>query len=47
MKHDGRFIGVDALRRLILGHIQAASRLATGRMFNSLEELRVLKSYNI
>ena len=47
MKHDGRFIGVDVLRRLILGHIQAANRLATGCMFNSLEELRVLKSYNI
>jgi len=47
MKHDGRFIGVDALHRLILGHIQAASRLATDCMFNSLEELRVLKNYNI
>ncbi|XP_062028531.1 uncharacterized protein LOC133744441 [Rosa rugosa] len=40
MRHDDGTIVVDAARQLIMGHLKASSKLASGCMSNSLTELR-------
>ncbi|XP_062014798.1 uncharacterized protein LOC133731445 [Rosa rugosa] len=43
MRHEGKVFSVGTICRLVSCHIQAASRLATGTMHNSIQDLRILK----
>ena len=45
VRFESRNFTVAAVCRLISGHIQAASRLATGPMHNTIQDLRILKTF--
>lgn len=47
IRHDNCTIVVDAVRQLIMGHVKAVSKLASGCMSNSLTKLRVLKKFGL
>ncbi|PRQ35239.1 putative ribonuclease H-like domain, reverse transcriptase zinc-binding domain-containing protein [Rosa chinensis] len=47
MKHEGQGFNVAIIYRLIVGHVQAASRIASGYMTNSLLDLQVLKHFGV
>ena len=44
-RFDGKSFSVASICHLILGHIRAASRLANGPMHNSVQDLRIIKSF--
>ena len=44
-RFEGRCFSVQAVCRLISGHIRAVSHLATGHMHNSVQDLRILKCF--
>ncbi|PRQ50126.1 putative ribonuclease H-like domain, reverse transcriptase zinc-binding domain-containing protein [Rosa chinensis] len=46
-KYDNRFITVVGVCRLVFGHIQSASRIASGHMHNSIQDLRILKCFGV
>ena len=45
IRFDGRTSSIAAVCRLISGHIRAASRLASGPMNNTIQDLCILKSF--
>ncbi|KAL6132848.1 hypothetical protein ACLB2K_065087 [Fragaria x ananassa] len=44
-RFDGKSFSMASTCHLILGHIRAASRLANGPMHNSVQDLRIIKSF--
>lgn len=46
-KYDNKIFTVVGVCRLIFGHIQAASRIATGHMHNFIQDLRILKCFGV
>ena len=46
-KYDNKIFTEVGVCRLIFGHIQAASRIATGYMHNSIQDLRILKCFGV
>ena len=47
VRHENFACDVNATRQLIMGHIKASSNLASGCMYNSITELRVLKNFGL
>ena len=47
MKHDNCVVMVKATKRLIMGHVKAASKLASGTMYNSVSELQILHFFGV
>ncbi|XP_062016557.1 uncharacterized protein LOC133732968 [Rosa rugosa] len=47
IKHDNCVVTVEATKRLIIGHVQPASKLATGSMYNSVVELQILEFFGV
>ena len=45
IRFESRIFSVAGVCRLVSGHIQASSRLATGHMHNTIRDLCILKSF--